>query len=182
VTTFPLARVLIPETESQIVRLPSIITKSVAFVGYRFSEGDQSCIVNEDATAFYFALTANSGNPAHKFCYFVTSKHSADKQKQHGGEPGFVVNTRDGLRKFIARSDPWYSHPTADNVDVSVTPIKHDPVLDVWPIDPGMFLRKEMFEGFPDGFVGLGSEVFFPGLFQFVPGDKKVLPLVRTET
>lgn len=158
------------------VRVPQIIPKSVAFLAYRFSSDGMADNIDPDATVFYLGYPSTV-NPAHHSFYFVGAKHSVTEQ--HGGQQGFDINTWNAGRVFVPRKDKWYTHPTDESVDVAITPFEHDPTLDIHYVCPRQFIPRDWMKTYPDGAFGIGSEVFFPGLFSFATGDRNAIPLVR---
>jgi len=84
-----------------------------------------------------------------------------------------LVNRYDGGRDAI-KPQEWYFHPDP-NVDVAVARYDIPPWVHIRQITLDLFATEMM----RTGFIGIGDEVFFPGLFEIIPGERRNTPIVR---
>jgi hypothetical protein len=75
-----------------------------------------------------------------------------------------------------ANLDHWCLHPTDPTVDVAVLPCNIEPEMDVLSISTKHFWSPSA-NG--DQKIGIGDEVFFPGLFTYAPGHRRNIPILR---
>lgn len=159
------------------MRVPDALRGCVAFLGRVVAEGD--VIKHEDppyrGTGFFVAV--GSPNPDHVFPYLVTARHSADAL----ADRPFVIrlNTCDGTARNIVcdAGTRWFRHPDP-TVDVAVLPIAPDrSTYDYRWVVPRMLVGPKMIEKLN---IGVGDEVFITGLFAYLFGNDRNIPIVRT--
>jgi len=166
----PIGRIVVKRP----MRVSTHLLKCVGYVAERLP----SVIGQEEydpyATGFFVGIRSESTGRYHAL--FVTAKHVADDLENH--EIGFIANTKDGgTAPLSMASDKWFFHPTeASSVDIAVLPFFVDPNFDIVLVQTELFATPQFLEGQK---MGLGDEVFFPGLFTFAPGSKAIHPIVR---
>jgi hypothetical protein len=153
------------------MQIPDEIRKCVAFVGRR--KGDEDKIVG---TGFFVGVPIEGSNyPA---LFFVTARHVVDSANKVG-EIYLRVNKRDGqsVSIFVPAAE-WYPHP---DPDVDVVAMKA-------PLLTGCDYRHYPSQSFAtDGVIasegiGIGEEVFVPGMFLHHQGRDRNIPIVRSGT
>jgi hypothetical protein len=128
------------------------------------------------STAFLVA----KGSPDLAFLHVVTTQHSVMNRPKLWVR----LNRLDG-RAHVSASpiERWYFHPDSDNrfVDVAVAPV-------LFPTDvfdyATVYVDSEISdkETIAKRDIGIGDEVFYPGLFMHHVGSDKNLPLLRAGT
>jgi hypothetical protein len=88
------------------------------------------------------------------------------------------VNTTAGEAECILPDEPveWFYHPTDPDVDIAVTGFVPEPESDIVAIPFESLLTPEKIKTLD---IGVGDEVFFPGLFWYAPGNRKNTPIMR---
>src|SRR5262249_19033104 len=86
-----------------------------------------------------------------------------------------TVNKKEGGVAVLDIDDKWYLHPD-ESVDVAAIAVNLGNELDVRSIPLEMFLTPEMMEL---NKIGIGDEVYFPGLFTRAPSETRTLPILR---
>lgn len=173
------------------MRVPSKVLNAVVFLGYR-TEIDGQKVDKWGGTGFLVADDV-------KGClspYIVTADHVA-KQLETLAEPIARINDANGrghhyrlmkptetkIKDKVYNWTPWYRHPTDKKADVAVysfTPAW----IDDWKKAPfahfpfNMCVSPSMLYG-PEATIGIGDEVFVPGLVAHVAGDEANSPLLR---
>lgn len=108
--------------------------------------------------------------------YIVTAAHVAE----HLGDGGFAarLNDKDCAGRVVHIDHAhWWRHPQEDNVDVAVVEFDPPEWADVSPFIPKWFLtafKRETKD------IGAGDLAHIVGLYHFVPGTKKITPIVHT--
>jgi hypothetical protein len=90
-----------------------------------------------------------------------------------------VVNEKDGTSIFVPILNSWLFHPSDPTADVAINVfpfLGEERRVDVRCPDTKAVLTPEMIEV---NDIGIGDEVFMPGLFTFAPGRSRNLPIVR---
>ncbi len=148
------------------MRVPDLVLKCVGFLGDMVG-GEFS----PTATAFYVSVPSTVPN-AGAFHYVVTAKHCT---LGRNADMCLSAKTREGRIVMKPHDAPrhWYYHPTDPSVDVAVTPIIKSPELDFRSVSISSFLSPSSNQ------VGIGDEVFFPGLFCHAFGSEADTPIVR---
>jgi hypothetical protein len=166
----------IPRLDSGM-RIPECILKCVGFLGDPILTTSENEEINPQSTAFFVSLKSGVQN-RFSYCYVVTAKHASKNVK---GPLWLAANTASG-RILIApdlEKKHWYDHPTDRSADVVVTPIVIPPGLDIITIECGkIFAPKTL----PNQSIGIGDDVFFPGLFTDAFGKMQNSPVVRQGT
>ena len=158
------------------LRVPDVILKSVGFiVSY---VGPDTFDV--EGTGFFVGVPSKI-RPAVNYNYFVTAWHLALGLLDR--DVGILVNRKDGGVDQLQTTGTWFNHPTDPSVDVAVTPCEPSDDLDIAPIEAGMLLTPDSIK---DQSIGIGDEVFLPGLFEFASGlgtggpeGDHVMPIIR---
>lgn len=156
------------------MRIPDQIRKCVLFVG--LSEMPEP---EYRGTGFIVTVPGTQNNT---FAFMVTARHVAEHLQ--GKEFHIRVNKRDGTAVALRGrpDDPWWFHPTdRKHVDAAVTLFAPSQLaqLDIEHIPFNMFINHGTLEVQN---IGVGDEVFIPGLFTKVTGASRNIPIVRTGT
>ena len=160
------------------MRVPDKVLRSVVFLGMK--NGDTQPRLA--GTGFFVAVPTVNFHGLHH-TYLVTAKHVYVKMKE-AVEKGHAVFARQNLRNGnfydtdLKDMSSWLFHPTeSDRVDVAVRRAAiHENTVEDIPIIIDTFLSHKQLRA--KG-IGIGDEIFCPGLFHPVPGEKKKLPIVR---
>jgi hypothetical protein len=157
--------------------IPNEIRKCVAFVGYRDTSGTMYLA----GTAFFLIHTVGE-DLKHGFLYLVTAKHVIDGIRDKGCDAVFIrLDIKGGGKPGWVKSDlsRWHFHPTEpDTVDVAMVGVSAD-VINVADLEAYPSHRIATDEVIQQFDVGVGNEVFFPGLFKNHIGAERNIPIVR---
>jgi hypothetical protein len=156
------------------MRAPDDILKTVGFVAEhaQYEIGKDS--YDPEATGFFVEMPSKvisaAGTP-----YFVTAKHVIEEFTKR--RLALVVNKKGGgiTRLEIGK---WYTH-SDKSVDVAVTPFTYTDELDFFFTSLDIFLDPASMK---EKQVGIGDEVYMPGLFAlYNPGKEPTrnVPLMR---
>lgn len=153
------------------MRVPDIVLRSVGFVGEIAGEGLARESVDHVGTGFVVSIP-NATHPYLRTFCFVTAKHVLDDVTP-GASLGVSVNKKEGGRRLLQLEGGWQRHPDA-TVDLAAAYIS-DP-----PPEIAAFGVEDFFNPEDKGNqIGVGDEVFFPGLFLPAPGTHSNTPIVR---
>jgi len=177
-----IGRISIPrQSEPRNVRIPDSILKCVAFLATGSSSDFEKGVDEYDLLATGFFLSIRDSLMGHTHLnVFVTAKHVV-KPLEGRKNIGIVINEKDGGRRFIRIFNQWVFHPTDETVDIAVHPIPLFGIPDGLKLDircpsTDSILTPSKIRSTD---IGIGDEVFMPGLFEFVPGRKRSIPIVR---
>jgi hypothetical protein len=153
------------------VRVPDEILGCVGFIAEYLTSDTSGDGFDLKGSAFAVGVPAIL-RPTNRFFYFVTARHllrglNLDLVR-------IIVNTHGGGRKPIKPKD-WYFHPDP-SVDVAVARYDIPGSVHIRHLEPSMFVTPENMKQY---FIGIGDDVIFPGLFEFVPGELVNTPLLR---
>lgn len=150
------------------MELPDGVLKSVCFLGQRDAK-DRT--VKPFCTGFLVAWS-DDGGPGF---YLVTAGHCLPKR----GAVWVILNRKDGkTRRTQLTADGWRT-PHDKSVDLAIHPIQTEDKDDVAFIARDHLLTAARIEKHR---IGLGDDVWLPGLFQDVVGKDKGRPIVRVGT
>lgn len=170
------------EREDGVI-VPDVIRKCVAFIYCRLPDGERPV-----GTVFFVRFPMETV-PGRIWVYAVTAKHVIDGIKADSIDQKVVlrVNHRhSGVVDVVTDAADWTAHPSDSGVDVAVFALTfaRDGVADVllpygvivhnYPI--GGSATREIIQEYQ---IGVGDEVFFPGLFVNHVGKERNLPIVR---
>jgi hypothetical protein len=158
------------------MRVDKRIPKTVCYIGYR--RRDRT--VKIGGTAFF----ADSGvTNAIVGGLVVTAKHVIEGiRAEVPGDPVtlWINHEHDGMTAVDTNPDRWIFHPTDPSVDAAVY---EDPLpLEEWDhhvILKAAFASDDFLQRFH---VGVGDELYFPGLFIWHTGRTRLSPIVRQGT
>lgn len=156
--------------------IPDEIRKCVVFVGICDASGSSRVA----ATAFFVYMPFEHNARPYSFTYCVTARHvieSIANKIKHSGHMFLRMNLNEGgTRDFRVEMDNWRFHEDT-TFDAAVMPFVIDQVAcdhKAYPVDG--FLTSELSERDQ---IGIGSDLFFVGLFKrHVPASKNV-PILR---
>jgi hypothetical protein len=151
--------------------IPDRISKCVAFLAI-VKNDDSSQLVG---TAFFLGRQIG---PKGFLVYVVTAKHVIDKARDLGCDKIYLrMNGKSGILLSPTYIRDWICHPDASlNVDAAVLRFAPPPGADHLPFPLDGCITNEFMERAQ---VGMGEEVFFPGLFVHHYGTDRNVPVVR---
>jgi hypothetical protein len=155
------------------MQIPDEIRKCVVFIGVNTNKG-----MDLKGTAFF---VEEEGKYDTRFIHLVTAKHILESWAKDRSDPIYIrINLKNGKRDFVPTNyDQWIPHPN-DSVDIAVIPninLHNDMDIDFIPYPLVKLLSNDVIKEFE---VGIGDEVFLPGLFTRHFGEEKNIPIVRT--
>lgn len=174
------------------MRVPSKVLNAVVFLGYR-TEIDGEIVDEWGGTGFLVGVDdRDTLSP-----YIVTADHVA-KELEVVAEPIARINDANGKGHHyrlmkptrvehqgrVTASTAWYRHPTArGKADVAVYPFSPAWIED-WDEAPFAHFPFDMFVSHPmlygaEASIGIGDEIFVPGLVAHIAGDEANSPLLR---
>lgn len=161
-------------SESMPMRVPDEVKDCVVFVGYRGADD----AVHLGGTAF--SVTIPLGILEYHTKYIVTARHVIEFVRVHSTDRHvhLRLNTpSDGPRWVQLPLDGWTCHASED---IAIFPwAPDDEIFDYYSIHIESFMSEETVKGWG---IGIGDEVFFPGLFVNHYGASRNIPIVRTGT
>jgi hypothetical protein len=176
------------------VRIADDLRKATVFLGEELADGGGEPAIDPHATGFFVAWQSDSGRPIDDMkpeCaayYLVTARHVA---KPLGKDFAVRFNKKDsGSDIELIRGAKWIPHPDK-TVDVAVLHCGFPDWADCIPI-PGRMLTlptigdslvstaREDDLLFNNPNLGVGDIAYVVGLFHFVHGKKRNLPVVHT--
>ena len=168
-------RYVMTSNPREIMQVPDEIRKCTVFVGHRTKSGEKVA----RGTGFFVAKPLVRGKLHAIYC--VTAHHVIDKMKTAGHyEVSLRMNMASGKSEWIDTPlQDWVFHHDDANVDVAVFRFvcpwdekAHDHLA--WPIWLTLDQHRIQMEE-----IGIGDEVFFPGLFSKHMGEERNIPIVR---
>jgi hypothetical protein len=171
-------RLTFTEDAVTTMQIPQRIRQCVVFLGFEKADGPGvEQIVG--GTAFVVGVPLASTSAAATF--LVTARHNLEEIQAAKGSTGVIyirANQREGGTSWLpTRLSDWVL-PTAENIDLALYPISTGE-LDVlyYPVDSfatDEVIRREN--------IGIGDDLFIPGLFKPHGGTPRNIPVVRTGT
>lgn len=153
------------------MRVDDAVRKCVCFIGYT-----KDGVRRVGGTAFFVAFDGD-------FRLIVTAQHVINGIRAaapDGSVVLFVNHKTLGIREVHTSPDDWLTHPTEPSVDAvvcrQVAPVGE---WDHTAIPLQMFIGDEFVRRFD---LGVGDELYFPGLFIPHHGRKLLRPIVRQGT
>jgi hypothetical protein len=167
----------IERKDDPTVRVPDEVLKCVGFIGEVEHQDETGMYGEHRATGFFVAIPCESQHLKHsRTVYFVTAKHVAEEFKN--SHISFWVNRKGGGVTTVPDivGERWWFHPTDETADVAILQVCMNPQADIVPIAVETI-------GLPDRItemvVGIGDEVYAPGLFTEVDSTDSMKPIVR---
>lgn len=159
--------------EDILMQVPEEIRKCVVFIGCKISTTPEHIVYG--GTAFFVSeIVEDTG-----FVYLVTAKHNILKitEKSIDGKVYTRCNLKEGIAiDMESQISLWVFHPDP-SVDVAVLPFIAPPkTMDYRPYD---LISTATPERRKELGIGIGDEVFLPGLFRFHHGTNKNIPVIR---
>jgi hypothetical protein len=161
----------------ELMRIPPEILKCVAFLGYRQLDRKEILL----GTVFFVAvpLPRRFYEPV---LYAVTAKHNIDKIKAKAEENAsdgnvyFRMNSsHSSLQRFFNKIEDWHFHPDP-TVDVAVCTMWFNGANHMaFPLEG--FITDEAIE---KNEIGIGEDLFIPGLFLRHYRTSQNVPIIRT--
>jgi hypothetical protein len=167
--------ICLPRVQSDM-RVPDNALRSVGFVSeVVHSDPTTGEELDHFATGFFVSMPSTAVRGMF-FMYFVTAKHVA--RDLQGRDIRLVVNRKgSGIKQVKGIGKVFWGHPSDEAADVAVLPIFAEPDMDTVYVPIKDFVTPEMIR--ENWRVGIGDEVFIAGLFTYVPGEDRVVPLIR---
>ncbi len=159
------------------MRVPDEVLKCVGFIGEVEHQDDTGVYGEHRATGFFMAVPCESPElKESRIIYFVTAKHVAQGFKD--SRISFWVNKKGGGVTTMddVVGGQWWFHPTDGTADVAVVQVCMNPRADVVPIAVETIGLPERIR---EMVVGIGDEVFSPGLFTEVDSTNSMKRIVR---
>lgn len=159
------------------MRIPDSILKCINFIGT-----EQDGEIRYRGTGFFVIVQHNEGGIPWRFSYLVTAKHVAEAVKDSVFYVRANIKGTDEAGDIAMNWEPeklteWYSHPTDPDADVVVTPVGIPEEVDALCLPEGMILSESKRAELN---IGIGDEVFIIGLFSYLKGRTKNIPIART--
>jgi len=156
------------------MQIPDVIRKCVAFLGCKRNSG-----ISVHGTVFFVGYPLPP-DEKHFSIYAVTARHVIEgiQARATDGQSYFRLNNRSQGVGFAALPlTEWVFHHDA-RVDVAIAPvfINFSDFDHQWLRADGSLTSKTI----EDEWIGVGEEVFFPGLFTPHFGQSRNIPIVRT--
>lgn len=165
--------------EDGSIRIPDdVITKPVLFLGYRPSKGGKALY---RGTAFLVTVPFKNLGRENGCPFLLTCKHNIDKARKESHDASVVVRWNDSSGKAREQDfpcDEWITLESASAVDAAILPADRRWGIDPYPIrlDNDTFATLEAIE---KNNIGVGHEVYMPGLFTEFKGEDRNVPVVR---
>jgi hypothetical protein len=155
------------------MRVPDYILSCVGFVSeYYQSPTGGSDTVDPEGSGFFVHIPFKN-HPARDHFVFVTAKHVAMALKDK--KTAITTNHREGGIAVLDIGDEWYCHPD-ESVDVAIVSCDPGQELDIKSVPVDMFINNEIIENEQ---IGIGDEVYLPGLFTHAANEKRNIPILR---
>ena len=154
------------------MRVPDYILDCVGFLGDVVPESESDSF-NHEATVFVVSVPSAVPN-AGSYHYLVTAKHSIVGRRNLA----MLMNTAGGKDLILPddHSEQWWFHPSDTTTDIAVTCLQPSSSLNFTSIPIDLLLTPERIK---ERNIGIGDELFFPGLFQKAVGNQKNTPILR---
>jgi len=165
-------RYYLSDGKDNLMQIPDAVRKCVVFLCTNTNTG-----MEFHGTAFF--IQEQIGET--KFTHLVTAKHILEGiWSRHMSEIIYLrVNLRTGGRDFIDTSrGQWVFHPDA-LVDIAILPcmkLPNDMDIDYAPYPLTSSVNAEVLNEYC---IGIGDDVFLPGLFTQHTGEQKNIPIIR---
>jgi len=157
------------------MRVDDAVLNCVCFLCVQDTRGGQRRYLYI-GTCFFVIVVDGRGRDVGEFVYLVTARHVLRKASEHGYHDFWVrVNRRDGSARHIAINREWHYHDN-EAVDLAVVPVDVTGEDDVALIHDGSLVRPELIEKLA---IGVGDDLFLPGLFADRPGTDRNRPVIR---
>lgn len=163
--------------------IPADITKTVVFI-YKDAAGTPT---QANGTGFIVAVPAPV--PGRSWLYVITAKHVVHTNSNDLSSPFFTtlwlrVNNKSGDSSMHAvnlitsgdrQSVFFHSDPSVDIAVLAVTPTDVD-TIDIRSLPENMLTSADDFKSLN---IGVGTDMFFTGMFTGFLGEKRSYPIVR---
>jgi hypothetical protein len=170
-------RITVKRKVDPFVRVPDFVLKSVGFVGEVQRTSAGVFFADLYASGFFVGVACSDERVTQLWsCYFVTAKHVANQLAQK--EIYFLVNKVGGGVTPVLQvvGNEWWTHPGDPAIDVAVIQIARQDDADIVPLGLEIFGTADTIKLHN---IGIGDDVFFPGLFTPAPGIGEMRPIVR---
>ena len=155
------------------MRVRDIALHCVGFVAEVMAEKSDGTFDYEMAGTGVFVSVPVRSLPGKSFCYFVTARHVVNAMRDRS--TALFSNIQNGGRSLVPLANPvWFVHPDADLALIQVNDMG---VFDVTTVPMHSLATEETMKAFD---IGVGDEVFMIGLFEYLEGRVRNMPIVRT--
>ena len=156
-----------------LMQIPDEIRKCVVFIGHNTDMG-----MDLKGTAFF---VEEEGGHDTRFIHLITAKHVLESWAKDPNAPIYLrVNLKNGKKDCMpTQYAQWIPHPD-DSVDIIAIPniiLPDDMDIDIMPYPLMKLLNDDVIKEYE---IGIGEDVFLPGLFTRHFGEEKNIPIVRT--
>jgi hypothetical protein len=159
-------------SEEELMQIPDEILKCVAFLACKRNSGYVS-----GGTVFFvgYPNTADDGVVAP---YAVTARHVIEEIGNRGDGNAYCrLNTRQGGVTFLPVPISSWVFNDDLRIDVAAAPIPlNSETCDHKVLPLTTFITSDIISRYE---LGIGDDLFFPGLFTQRPGEDRNLPIVR---
>lgn len=165
-----------PTRGAESVRVPEVIRKCVCFVFHEKQDGTRIPF----GTAFFMSVPREQGLSGY-YGFVVTARHVLAKisERRQDGKFWLRLNaTAGGVAWLETNVSEWFTHPDeslADDIAVLPQAFPSDQI-DLLTIDTSSAATEAIIA---ENDIGVGDELFFPGLFVNHHGQERNIPIVR---
>ncbi|MDP8983184.1 MAG: hypothetical protein M3O35_21625 [Acidobacteriota bacterium] len=164
------------ERQDSKLRVSPELLKCVGYLAEAIQLDSEAIDIDPFGTGFFIAIPS-AAHPNKSFCAFVTARHLIADHKNL--KLCLIVNGRSGqgIVVEIPENVIWWEHPSDKTADLVLMVFDHQPKdFDIISMHIRDFLTAERML---KADIGVGDEVFFPGLFTKAPGNGRMTPIVR---
>ena len=163
----------------KLMRVPDEVLDCVVFIGH-WDMDPTTKVVSKQLRATGFFVGLPTKDEAHMVC-LVTARHAAEKLEDC--EFFIRANLKSG-KSYDFKVDAgveakWIYHPTDDTVDAAVLLWLPPPEVSFKFLPEYMFLTEARMQ---DARIGVGDPTYITGLYRFMHGSERNLPIVRSGT
>jgi hypothetical protein len=160
-------------SDEELMQIPDEIRKCVAFIASQ----DKTNAYTMRGTVFLvgYPLPLIEDTPAY---YLVTARHTIDQfLKRDIIDTHLRFNARNSNAQYVSIPTSQWLFNEDDRIDVAVLPIDLNlSEIDHKYIPLNLFVNPEIINSQQ---IGVGDDIFFPGLFSKRFGDRKNIPIIR---
>jgi hypothetical protein len=164
-------RIRIERVPGVDVRVPDHVLDCVGYVAQYVTSDFTGDDYDLEGSGFFVGVPCVTV-PGQRFFYFVTAAHvisDLDPERTR-----IIVNHKNGSKTTIQMTE-WFFHEDK-TVDAAVMPHIMRAAFSARHMNIDTFLTHDKMN---QRLIGIGDDVFFPGLFSFVPGKKQNRPILR---
>jgi hypothetical protein len=159
-------------TDEELMQIPNEIRKCVAFLACKRNSGYKT-----GGTVFFVGYPL-AGIKDTFLVYAITARHVIEEiSKRSDGNVYCRLNTKQHGIQYLGIPTSDWLYNDDPRIDVAIAQMSLDfHICDHLHLPLNMFINNEMIAKEE---VGIGDDLFFPGLFTQRPGENANLPIVR---